>query len=407
MTETGETHPRIQALPERLRALLDAEYPFFSDAEMQRRRAATEAAMEERGLRHLIVYGAQRAGSASQWLTQWPTSTEVIVLVTPGEPFKVYIQHYNHVPQAHIIARDSEVEFGGVSTLKTALDELARRGPGPGGAGRVGVIGSLSVAQHQMLSAACPDVVDFGRDYVRLRRVKSAEEQDWMRLGAVLSDMAIEGMERDLRIGMTEHEIADITERPYVRHGGGHVIHFAGITDMADPSRCVPTQYASNRRLAVGDALSTEISVHFWFYSGQVLRTYTIAADPSPLYRDLHDAADAAFDAVVGVLRHGATPADVIEAASVIEDAGFSIWDDLVHGYGGGYWPPVLGSKSRMNAPLPDLIFEEGMFCVVQPNVITTDGKAGVQTGEMVMITRDGVERFHDRPRGLRRLDPA
>lgn len=406
MTVIADPHPRIEALPARLRALLDAEIPRFSGDEMRRRRAATEAAMSERGIRHLIVYGAQRAGSASQWLTEWPTSTEVIVLVTPGEPFKVYIQHYNHVPQARVIARDCEVEFGGVSTLKTALEELARRGPGKGGDGRVGVVGSFSISQHAMLNDACSDVVDFGRDYARLRRVKSAEERDWMRLGAVLSDMAIEGMEQGLRIGMSEHEIADVTERPYVRYGGGHVIHFAGLTSMADPDRCVPTQYAAMRRVGAGDALSTEISAHFWFHSGQILRTYTVAADPTPLYRDLHDAADAAFDAVIGVLRDGATPAEVIEAASVIEDAGFSIWDDLVHGYGGGYWPPVLGSKSRMNAPLPDMIFEDGMFCVVQPNVITTDGKAGVQTGEMVMVTKDGVERFHDIPRGLRRLDP-
>ena len=401
MTETAGANARLDALPERLQTLLTQEYPSFSDREMKRRRAALEDVMAERGVRHVMVYGAQRSGSASQWLTAWPTTHEVIVLVTPDEPLKVYVQHYNHVPMAEKIAAGCEVEFGGVSTLETALDELDRRGDGP-----VGLIGSLSLSQHDQLRARRPDVVDFGREYVRLRRVKSDEERDWMRLGAVLSDMAIDGLERDLRLGMTEHELGDLVERPYVRHGGGHVIHFFGLTGMQDPDCCVPTQFTSTRRVGAGDVLFTEISTHFWFYSGQVLRTYTIAADPTPLYTELHDAAEKAFDAVTGVMRHGATPAEVIEAASVIEDAGFSIWDDLVHGYGGGYFPPILGSKSRMNAPLPDMIFEEGMFCVVQPNVITPDNKAGVQTGEMVMITRDGVERYHDVPRGLRRLDP-
>ena len=228
-----------------------------------------------------------------------------------------------------------------------------------------------------------------------------------MRLGAVLSDMAIDGLSRDLRLGMTEHEVAGITERPYVRHGGGHVIRFFGVTPMNDPTCWVPAQFASSRRVQGGDALATEISAHFWSYPGQILRTFAIGEEPPALYRELHEAADAAFDAVLGVLRHGATPADVIDAASVIEDAGFSIWDDLVHGYGGGYLPPVLGSKSRMNTPLPEFEFAEGMFVVVQPNVIARERKAGVQTGEMVMVTRDGVERFHDVPRGLRRLDPA
>jgi hypothetical protein len=38
---------------------------------------------------------------------------------------------------------------------------------------------------------------------------------------------------------------------------------------------------------------------------------------------------------------------------------------------------------------------------VIQPNVVTHDGKAGVQTGEMVLITDTGVERFHSMPRGF------
>ena len=38
---------------------------------------------------------------------------------------------------------------------------------------------------------------------------------------------------------------------------------------------------------------------------------------------------------------------------------------------------------------------------VVQPNVTTKDRTAGVQTGEMVLITETGIERFHAVPRGL------
>jgi hypothetical protein len=44
------------------------------------------------------------------------------------------------------------------------------------------------------------------------------------------------------------------------------------------------------------------------------------------------------------------------------------------------------------------------MTCVVQPNVITSDQKAGVQTGELVLVTRTGVERLHEAERGLFRL---
>ena len=68
----------------------------------------------------------------------------------------------------------------------------------------------------------------------------------------------------------------------------------------------------------------------------------------------------------------------------------FSIIYDIVHGFGGGYWPPVLGTRSRPSVLIPDIRLEANMVIVVQPNVITRDEKAGVQLGEMVRITKTG-----------------
>ena len=41
------------------------------------------------------------------------------------------------------------------------------------------------------------------------------------------------------------------------------------------------------------------------------------------------------------------------------------------------------------------------MTVVIQPNVVTPDGRAGVQTGEMVLVTATGIERLHAMPRGF------
>jgi Xaa-Pro aminopeptidase len=149
-----------------------------------------------------------------------------------------------------------------------------------------------------------------------------------------------------------------------------------------------------------------EITASFWDYGGQVLRTFTLG-EPTPLYTELHAVADAAFDAVTAVLRDGATPAEVIAASGVIEDAGFTTIDDLVHGYGGGYLPPVLGSASRPAGPVPAAPFRAGMTVVVQPNVTTPDGRAGVQTGELMLVTETGCESLHGLPRGLTALPSA
>ncbi len=112
---------------------------------------------------------------------------------------------------------------------------------------------------------------------------------------------------------------------------------------MDAPDIFVPAQFPSSRRVEAGDIVFTEISAFFWDYAGQVLRSFAVGAEPPKLYRDLHDCADRAFDAIAKVLRAGATPEEVVEAAGVIEQAGFTTCDDLMHGYGGGYLPPVLG----------------------------------------------------------------
>jgi Xaa-Pro dipeptidase len=114
--------------------------------------------------------------------------------------------------------------------------------------------------------------------------------------------------------------------------------------------------------------------------------------------------AEAAFRSVTGVLRAGVSCREIVDATGVIEDAGFTIYDDILHGFGGGYWPPVLGTRSRPAGPVPDMRLEANMTVVVQPNVITCDHRAGVQLGEMVRITPTGWERLHTAPWGFLRI---
>lgn len=93
----------------------------------------------------------------------------------------------------------------------------------------------------------------------------------------------------------------------------------------------------------------------------------------------------------------------MLDAASSIDRAGFTICDDLLHGYGGGgYLPPVLGTWERPSGSVPDLVFAENMAIVVQPSIMTRDGRAGVQTGELLRITANGVEALHRVPRQFR-----
>jgi Xaa-Pro aminopeptidase len=385
-------------LPPNLQRILDAEYPRFSDAEMTRRRAAMAGILAEAGCDHLLFYGANRFGTAVQWLTQWPVTAEAAGVFSPDAPDALFVQYINHVPLARQIADKAEVAWGGESSIRAAIAALEQRGAR---ADRVGVVGPLGFEQHAALSARFGKIVNLNRAYTRLRQVKSAEEIDWLRIGAWLTDLGMAGLRDGLKPGLTERQLGDLVERTYVAEGGTNAIHYFGVTPMRDPQVAVPRQFPSTRRVENGDIVFAEISAAFWDHSGQVLRSFAVGEDPPPLYRKLHAAADAAFDAIAGVLREGATPQQVIDAAGVIEDSGFTIIDDLLHGYGGGYLPPILGSRSRQAGPVPEEPFTAGQTVVVQPNVVTRDGKAGVQTGEMVLITKTGIERLHAFPRGF------
>jgi len=391
----------INLLSEAERAILDAPYPKFSATEIANRRGKVLAEMAARNVDALIAAEFLFTGSAAHWLTNWPATTATVVVLVPGQPVQVVIEHYNHLPHAGRMISDAEVVWGERQPLRVARDLLKKLNPS---IRRLGVIGRLSPGEQATLAENADDIIDFNPAYGRLRLIKSEDEMNWMRIGALLSDMALDAMVSNAAPGVSERELSAKTQAAYLPHGGAHVIEFMGVTPMANPDCCVPPQFPSTRKIRQGDALVTEITSHFWNYPGQVLRTMTIQADPTPLYQDLHAVAEEVRTRIEAALRPGCTAQEIFELTSVIEDAGFTIWDDVTHGYGGGYLAPVLGCASRPAGDVPDFTFEENMTLVVQPNIITTDAKAGVQTGGLVQITKDGSKRLQCYPSGMVRV---
>jgi Xaa-Pro aminopeptidase len=372
------------------------EYPRFSDEEYARRHKVLAAAMREAGADTLLVVTEGRSGNATQWVTGWPGTVEAFVVFRPGEKMWMTVEWVNHYPLAQKMCAHMDVVWGEHRGPEKLLAELKRRG-----AKRVGIIGPLRVAKYHALEQHF-EMVSLDARYTRMRMIKSEEELDWIRIGAALSDAGLAALLAGTKPGLTERELGALVESAYIRHGGTTMIHYIGVTSMKNPHIYVPPQHHSPRKVKKGDMVFCELSAFWWDYAGQVLRTFTVGADATPLYRDLYQTAEAAFDAVTKVARHGATMQEIVDATGVIEKHGFTICDDLMHGFGGGYFQPILGSKSRPAGPkLPDMTLEENMTVVVQPNVITRDNSAGVQVGEMVRITKTGFERIHRAKRGL------
>jgi Xaa-Pro dipeptidase len=310
----------------------------------------------------------------------------------------MFIQHFNHLPLARRLARDTAVLWGEAGALRLAADAVAQTKPGKA---RIGVIGRIPMAQAAMLTEAF-DVVDMNKAYTQARLIKSDEELRWLELAADLTDMAATALAEGARPGLTERALSALVQTPYLPYGAANFIHYFQTASMATSDSAVPRQYPSGRVLAKGDVLSTELSVDYWGYTGQVLRTFFIGEQPSALYRELHAIADAVLDRILGLVRPGVHVRDLVAASQQIEDSGFTIIDDLIHGYGGGYLPPVLGSASRPAAgDMPDMTLKAGMALVVQPNVVTRDWKAGVQTGNLIAVTDTGARPLQKFPRGF------
>ena len=382
--------------------LLDTPYPRFSAAEMARRDAVLADMMAVHGLHALIAAEAARAGTATGWITGWPVTAEAVTLIIPGTGRRMFIQHFNHLPLARTLARDTEVLWGEAGAVQLSADTITKSSRGKC---RVGVIGRLALAQAEMLMARF-DVIDMNKAYTRARLVKSDEELHWLQLAADLTDLAVTALAEGAKPGLNERELSALVQTPYLPYGATNFIHYFQSTSMNSPDAAVPRQYPAGRRLAKGDVLTTELSVDYWGYTGQVLRTFFIRSEPNALYRKLHAVADAVLDRVLDLVRPGVRVHDLIAASHEIEDSGFTIIDDLVHGYGGGYLPPVLGSRSRPAAgDVPDMTLEAGMVLVIQPNVVTRDWKAGVQTGNLIVVTEVGARSLQRFPRGFHIID--
>ena len=99
----------------------------------------------------------------------------------------------------------------------------------------------------------------------------------------------------------------------------------------------------------------------------------------------------------------GSTEGDVIRNASVLGDRGYAIYDDLIHGYGTDYGPPLVDRscveywRSRAEPP-PGRTIERDAAVVIQPNPITPDERMGLQLGALTIVRDDGAECLHGLP---------
>lgn len=373
-----------------------SDFPTFSDNEMAARHKAVYKLMDQNGVDGLLVYGTGRYASDVYWLTDWPSSREAYVLFQNGADPVVLMQLYNHLPMARVMSVMRDVRWGGANTSTSVVELLRERGLE---ARTLGLVGAIPYQHYTKLRESYPHATfkDLSGKLRMMRTIKSAEEIERIRFASRLTDQSIEALAKGLKQGMREDEIAALIEPAYLKQGGYAGIHFMTSMPMLDPDFPVPAQFQSNRRLQKGDCLITEISGAYSGYSGQIHRTFSIGEGPTAKWRDMHDAAVEVFEILANTIKDGTTTTEAEEAADIIHQRGYTIYDDLVHGV--NQYPPIFQTKTTKRHDSREMVFRENMVIVIQPNLITKDEKMGLQFGETLRVTKTGCESLNGYPR--------
>lgn len=274
--------------------MADFSSPRFSPQEYARRRAAARDLMRAEGLAALLICtdsGNSRHNHADlHYLTNLLPRHESYALVPLEADHTCFITHFNHVPTARALSVVEDTRFAGEEPARTVAaraHELAL------GRGRIGLVGRPSYQDYLCWREALPEAAftDATRAYRRLRIVKSEEELEWQRRAAHFCDLAAGALERELRPGLREFELAHIVESSYRRQGGEPHFAYISSTSMRNSAVSVPSQDLSDRVIQRGDVLNFEISASYGGYSGQILRPIFVGEDPTPEYRRLYDVA--------------------------------------------------------------------------------------------------------------------
>ncbi|OGL58640.1 MAG: hypothetical protein A3I72_08160 [Candidatus Tectomicrobia bacterium RIFCSPLOWO2_02_FULL_70_19] len=375
-------------------------YPQFSEAEWARRDALAGEIMAGHDLAALVVSGRPRGSALMNWLTHYPAQTPAWLVRARGggpESDALLLHFYNHIECTRAFARPRNVRCYHPDPAGSVAGVLKELGAGKGRVGIAGLRSAILHAEFEALKQKLPEVtfVDVERAFAEARKAASGEEVLWYRESGRLTDAVCHAFEREIRPGLTEHDLQRIGHDAFLPEGGQATVFFVSSTPMSAPERGVPWQYLRPRRLEKGDVVIAEITVEFWGYRTQIHRAFAVAAEPAPVYRALFEAALECYGRVRACVRPGGTTREILAATDVLAERGFIVHDSLFHGQMGRN--PEIGTRTSHHA-FEDYTLRENEVVVVQPNPATPDGKAGLQLGAAMLVRPGGGECLHAYP---------
>lgn len=233
------------------------------------------------------------------------------------------------------------------------------------------------------------------KEITALRGFKDPGEMEVIRAAARLNAAAFSEIERLIRGGISERQLALDLEFALKRLGGDEkAFDFIVASGLRG---ALPHGLASEKKLDAGEMVTIDFGVRLGGYHSDETVTVALGKPPQRLV-EVYDVVLKAHDLAIAALRPGVPLKEVDAAArSFIQERGFGEY--FGHGLGHGvglelHEYPVLSVRSED-------IAQEGMVVTIEPGVYLPQ-QGGVRIEDMVLVTPQGCEVLTEIPKKYR-----
>ncbi len=384
-------------------------WPWFSEDEYRSRYARIRAAMVERDLECLVIYGCggylgtDPAQPNVVYISSYASFVQTyVVFPLEGEP-TLFHTWGNHHRISKEMTHLKDVRIGGMDQtpfrVADRLQELGLRNK------KVGIVGAMAWAnislpheQYMTITEALPET-EFEivtRWFEDLRLVKSEEEMAYVRRGAAMTDAVYEIMVLATRAGVRPCDLFNIVLRAAHDMDGKIPFGHVGATPMANPDMAYAHPYALKTPIQMGDVVMTEIAVGWGGYFGKIWGTYFMG-DPTPEYEKMFRAAQAAHADLHAAIKPGVKGSELKGAClGAIQRAGFTSRSAVFGWSNYNSRPDIRSGEDSVSDG--DFVFEKNQCLNVLPWATNEEVTAGVWLGDTSAVTADGVENLHQYP---------
>lgn len=257
---------------------------------------------------------------------------------------------------------------------------------------------NLRLLEFRHVKAGAPeaDFPDASDVFAELRLRKDKAEVDDMREAVKIAQNALEATLPQIKIGMTEREVASELVMQLLKHGSESEMPFSPIVS-AGPNSANPHASPTDRKLQAGDLLVVDWGAAYEGYISDLTRTFAVG-EVDEECKKIHRIVQEANAAGRAAAKPGVPCANVDKAArDVIEKAGYGKYFTHRTGHGigmEGHEAPYMRGDNMQ-------ILEPGMAFTVEPGIYLAN-RNGVRIEDNLVITDTGAESLSGMPREIR-----